>query len=73
MTNPRFLKPKFTTHVRYDLEDALVKMRPIYRSCMNCEYFIEKTEICKLANQRPPARIIAYGCEEWTDYDEIPF
>lgn len=41
------------------------------KTCVNCANFVEKTEICTLAKQRPPARIIAFGCEKYED--EIPF
>lgn len=42
------------------------------RSCMSCEFFTERTEGCELAQgARPPARIIAYGCERWVE--DIPF
>lgn len=40
-------------------------------TCLNCEHFSEKTELCGLYNARPPARVIANGCpsHEWA----IPF
>lgn len=47
------------------------------RTCLNCEHFTEKhvnsiySEICSLAGKRPPARIIAFGCEHYKD--QIPF
>lgn len=41
------------------------------RSCINCINFIEKTELCNIYKQRPPARIIAKACEQWED--NIPF
>ena len=44
-----------------------------FRNCLNCELFKEKEEICIPAKQRPPARVIAYGCESHIDKDEIPF
>ena len=41
------------------------------RTCVTCDNFTEKTEICKLANARPPAAVIASGC---SSYDEkVPF
>lgn len=68
MTNPA-LKPD----ALYDLKYAFEKLKPIYRSCLNCEHFDELNgEICKLAKARPPARVIAYACERWEDM-EIPF
>lgn len=42
------------------------------RTCINCLHFDEPNEICKkYDNQRPPARIIALGCDGHED--EIPF
>ena len=42
-----------------------------YRSCLTCIHFIEAMETCDKFRQRPPARVIAYGCNEHTL--EIPF
>lgn len=44
-----------------------------FRNCLNCQNFSEVTEVCKLANQRPPARIICYGCEFHDDIKGVPF
>jgi hypothetical protein len=42
------------------------------RSCMSCINFTERTESClKAGDARPPARVIAYGCEQWEE--DIPF
>ncbi len=43
----------------------------VYRNCLTCTYFVEHMEMCERFNARPPARIIAYGCEKHSD--EIPF
>lgn len=40
------------------------------RCCINCEHW-RATEICVLAGKRPPAHIIAFGCEQYKD--NIPF
>lgn len=43
-------------------------------SCLSCESFNEEKEICNAANgTRPPARIIALGCNLYHDKDSIPF
>jgi hypothetical protein len=48
-------------------------------SCISCLYFDETNEnsygaeVCILAKQRPPARIIAFGCNLYKDKDDIPF
>lgn len=72
--------PKLRIDAYYDIQsalnEALIKtnsQNAILQSCLNCNRFNEKTEICKLANQRPPARVIAYGCPKWDDKDQIPF
>lgn len=73
--------PKLRTDAYYDVQTALnnalettCKQNGLLRSCLNCHHFIEAKEGCKLANmQRPPARVIAYGCPSWEDKDEIPF
>ena len=45
----------------------------VMRSCINCHYFAEhQGEICTMYNhQRPPARIIARGCDQHSK--EVPF
>lgn len=40
-------------------------------TCLACEHFNEPTELCALARQRPPARVIAHGCPEFKPH--IPF
>lgn len=39
-------------------------------TCVNCLHFDEHSEVCKKYQARPPARVIAYGCE---DFDNLPF
>jgi len=64
-------------HVRaklYDItSDLMVQTDGACRSCISCHNFDEKTELCKLYQQRPPARVIAMACESYEDIDEIPF
>jgi hypothetical protein len=45
----------------------------MHKNCLNCISFEEKREICVVAKQRPPVRVIAYGCPQFIDKDEIPF
>lgn len=43
-----------------------------YKSCLNCFAFNEEKETCGIAGHvRPPARVIAQGCEQWDE--DIPF
>ena len=43
------------------------------KTCMRCDYFNQVKETCGLTSppQRPPAKIIAYGCPAFSD--EVPF
>lgn len=40
-------------------------------TCLSCEHFHEPTEICALAQARPPARVIAHGCPSYNA--KVPF
>lgn len=40
-------------------------------TCLSCEHFDEPSELCKLANARPPARVIAHGCPSYSA--NVPF
>jgi hypothetical protein len=41
------------------------------RSCVGCDNFNAEKEVCQLHNNlRPPARVIAEGCD---DFDYLPF
>lgn len=42
----------------------------ICRTCLSCFNWAHEEETCKLYKQRPPAKIIANGCES---YDDLPF
>lgn len=44
-----------------------------YQTCLLCDHFQENTEQCKFYKSRPPARVIAFGCESFSDKDWIPF
>lgn len=43
----------------------------LLRTCVTCEMFDLQSETCRQFNARPPANIIAYGCDEYIE--EIPF
>lgn len=76
------MKPKFRKEAEIDLCGAIqgaiwsqlnrVDIYP-FQSCINCINFREQTEICGLANQRPPAKIIVFGCPQYEDKNEVPF
>lgn len=45
-----------------------------FPSCLSCKHFQEVHEACMISNYaRPPARIIAFGCHQYQDKDDIPF
>ncbi len=52
------------------LEDAV---NHPFKTCLRCDNFDEEKELCKLYNARPPARVIAFGCEKFDDENWIPF
>jgi len=53
------------------LDDLLDSIREAIdrhtRTCVNCQYFTVATEVCQYAQLRPPARVIACGCECWVE------
>lgn len=43
------------------------------KCCPNCEHFAADPIVkCKLNDKRPPATVIAFGCEMFLD-NEVPF
>lgn len=54
------------------LVDSFVKnIELTLRTCVSCEHFDDAKEECGLNRMRPPARIIAFGCECYEQ--RIPF
>ena len=47
------------------------EVRRLYKNCVTCEHFDKRSETCNLNRMRPPAEVIAYGCECYSE--EIPF
>lgn len=65
---------------RLKVVDEIAKQLGVYlgahleemtRCCPNCVHFKPGNEECGLVGARPPARVIAFGCEKYED--EIPF
>jgi hypothetical protein len=50
---------------------VIESIREMAQTCIHCEHFDEEKELCKLAGKRPPARVIAFGCENFQNI--IPF
>ncbi len=51
-------------HVKIAIKDAC-------KTCLTCDHFKQAKEVCGLNMQRPPAKVIAFGCECYEN--EIPF
>lgn len=66
------LRPDIHSDIYPVLKEVLSKTDYIYQGCINCENFNETLELCKLANQRPPAKVICFGCPKW-EFNGIPF
>lgn len=72
-------KPQFRGEIETDLREIIKKLVKqvafdgAFRSCINCVWWIDKTEQCQKAKARPPAKVIALGCELWEDTKSIPF
>lgn len=47
----------------------------VHRTCLTCVSFDRQNELCNKHRDwgRPPARVIAYGCDEYFDDETIPF
>ena len=62
-----------STEPLYDaqFQQAIETLKQRLPCCPNCFNFNVKTEVCELApGERPPARIIAFGCPA---FDYCPF
>lgn len=51
------------------IENAITSFKQIVemnlQTCVHCVHFTETNEICDVVKQRPPAKIIAFGCEQF--------
>lgn len=72
--------PKLRRDAYYDIQAIIsgslrdiAEKHHIYQCCLNCINFREQTELCGLANARPPARVICFGCPQWENKEGIPF
>lgn len=75
-----FEKQREREKVIMPLWQVLAIRRGLIRTCINCDHWVpnqpgivkDTTEECSLARgQRPPAIVIALGCDSWQE--EIPF
>jgi hypothetical protein len=58
-------------HISPILHDE--KFDKFRKNCCNCANFNNQLESCITYKVRPPAKIIAYGCDSFIHIDEIPF
>ena len=65
------MKESYSVPEMLRLAEKIVRERVI-PSCITCDNFDHKIEMCKLYRERPPARVIAIGCISWRN-DEIMF
>jgi len=72
--------PKLRPNSRHELRaniyntlENIFETEFIYIGCLNCANFREKDELCSLVMQRPPAKVIVYGCPKWEDKEDVPF
>lgn len=69
--NPILIKPSEIQQIAMQaFHETLIKHATI-KSCLNCYSFNKDTEVCAVANARPPAQILVYSCPAWDR--EIPF
>ena len=71
-SNARVLKMEYP-HFRRNIQMSASDTKGITTSCISCINFIEAGEFCKRFQARPPARVIAFACEEYCDIEEVPF
>ena len=75
-------QPKLRDEVRIEFKSMVenglrriieTDVRYPFKTCLNCDHFEEKLENCKIWKTRPPARVIAFGCDKFDDKEWIPF
>ncbi len=67
------MKPKLRKEAEINLRELFSRDTYPFQSCINCKNFNHGKETCDLANQRPPAKIIVFGCVQYEDNQDIPF
>jgi hypothetical protein len=50
---------------------AVMESNGLIRNCVTCKSFLGKEELCRVAMLRPPAKVIAYGCDAWVQEDNL--
>jgi hypothetical protein len=72
-----FNRPDLTALIQERVRHAVadVMATEINRvSCLSCVHFKEhEGELCNLYKQRPPAKVIAAGCESYMDNRGVPY
>lgn len=75
-------KPELRVNARYNFRSAIngfvetifsdARSYP-FQTCLNCDHWDDKEEICKKFSARPPAHIIVFSCPDYDDMNDIPF
>jgi hypothetical protein len=78
MSDANAIRPRFRDDRLYDFRDYMVDLLKGYetelvKTCITCASFRESDEQCTKFKARPPARVIAYGCKDYFNEEEIPF
>lgn len=55
---------------RIDFQKQIITHQ-VWSSCLNCEEWDKKQELCGLFKAKPPLEVVVHGCPQW--YGEIPF
>lgn len=53
------------------VDSMTTSVQNLLKTCVVCDHFNQTGEVCQLNRLRPPAKIIAFGCECFEN--EIPF
>lgn len=70
-TNEQVLDANIARAIRECAAAIGVAVNAGRRTCVQCINFDKRTEHCALAAQRPPAQVIAFGCDRFEE--DIPF
>lgn len=55
---------------RIEFQERIIRSQN-WTTCLNCEYWDKKEELCTIFSTRPPLTVVVVGCPEWLG--EIPF
>jgi hypothetical protein len=69
-----------TKSIAYPVRDALITIitnvgnrSDYFRTCITCQNWNNDLEECGKFDMKPPASVIVDGCENYADFDPLPF